>query len=325
MKKFLCVFLVIICVFGLVACGANSTQETSSVTNQAIGGLINKNEATDPTETTVQDSDNKNPETQATHPAIEEPTIETLPETQDTFEFNAKILEIHDSQLLVEPVSDSNEANSSNKIYVTTVNVTISEELKVNDYIRIAYDGFIQETYPAKIATVYEIVKYASEEMGPIVSNPISPLPTYTSYVVRTSWVEAERLPAGIQNADSTYPMYKFTSNEELNTFKNQLSSSLPFTQFDNALGDLDDKFFNENAVLVAYVTAGSGSVSYSVKNVTFMGNSASITLGMKSPEIGTCDMAGWFVIVVVPRATLENCTDFSTNIANNINLKKDF
>ena len=77
----------------------------------------------------------------------------------DAYEFNAKVLEINEQYLLVEPASDSYEAKSSDKIKISLGNVTSPYNLEIGDSVKIAYDGMIQELYPAIIPNVHSIEK----------------------------------------------------------------------------------------------------------------------------------------------------------------------
>ena len=76
----------------------------------------------------------------------------------ETFSFNAKVLETHDSYLLVEPLADSNECKSADRIQVSLKNKTTSWTMpNVGDLIKIVYDGTMMETYPAQLGEVYHI------------------------------------------------------------------------------------------------------------------------------------------------------------------------
>ena len=77
----------------------------------------------------------------------------------DLYTFEATILEIHDSYFLVEPSADSHEANSSDKIQVSTQNADPSVRWQVGDSVRITYNGQIQELYPAILPQVYKVEK----------------------------------------------------------------------------------------------------------------------------------------------------------------------
>lgn len=89
----------------------------------------------------------------------------TQQEIQETA-FEAIILEINDTYLLVEPVEGSSELKSADQITVPMTNESTSPELEVGDIIEIKYNGEIAESYPAQITEVYsiKIVKEAVKE-----------------------------------------------------------------------------------------------------------------------------------------------------------------
>lgn len=77
--------------------------------------------------------------------------------TPEQWVLQAKILEIHDSDFLVEPVAGSWELNSADRIYVPMKNMRPSPEPQVGDIIAITYNGQIMETYPAQLGQVSDI------------------------------------------------------------------------------------------------------------------------------------------------------------------------
>ena len=84
----------------------------------------------------------------------------------DLYTFEARILEIHDTYFLVSPETHTAEANSSDKIHVSTQNADPSIQWQVGDLIRITYNGMIQELYPAILPQVYkvELLSSANDE-----------------------------------------------------------------------------------------------------------------------------------------------------------------
>ena len=75
-----------------------------------------------------------------------------------TCSFHAKVLEVSDGYLLVEPLADSSESRSANQIQVSLRDKTTSWSIPaVGDVVKIVYDGNIMETYPAQISKVYHI------------------------------------------------------------------------------------------------------------------------------------------------------------------------
>jgi len=77
-------------------------------------------------------------------------------EMQETI-FEATVLEIKDTYLLVEPVEGSAELNSADRITIPLANMSVSPEPEVGDVIEIKYNGEIAESYPAQITEVYSI------------------------------------------------------------------------------------------------------------------------------------------------------------------------
>ena len=75
----------------------------------------------------------------------------------DVAAFRAKVLEVHEKCVLVEPLDGENERNCSDKIYVSFRNIKQIPEIKAGDVLEIRYDGLIQETYPAQIYGTYGI------------------------------------------------------------------------------------------------------------------------------------------------------------------------
>lgn len=75
--------------------------------------------------------------------------------------FNAKVLEVNEKNILVEPLKGEIERNSASKIYVSTdvISGNPVPELKKGDEVRIIYNGEIMETYPAQIADVFTIIR----------------------------------------------------------------------------------------------------------------------------------------------------------------------
>lgn len=84
-------------------------------------------------------------------------TNNTTAETE--YVFYAKVLEIDDQYLLVEPANNSYESKSSDKINISLKTINCPENLEIGDSVIIAYDGMIQELYPAIIPNVYSIKK----------------------------------------------------------------------------------------------------------------------------------------------------------------------
>ena len=78
-------------------------------------------------------------------------------DTQVEYRFTAKVLEVHENRLLVEPDEKSRERSSADKIEVS-ISDNISWPIpQVGDLVTVVYNGELQETYPARIPSVYRV------------------------------------------------------------------------------------------------------------------------------------------------------------------------
>lgn len=71
--------------------------------------------------------------------------------------FKAEVLEIGNGYILVKPEDGTREAASSDRIEVPMINMEPSPEPQVGDTVKIIHAGDIQETYPARLVSVYHI------------------------------------------------------------------------------------------------------------------------------------------------------------------------
>ena len=71
--------------------------------------------------------------------------------------FKAEVLEIDNGYILVKPLEGTREAASSDRIEFPMMNMEPSPEPQIGDIIEITHAGDIQETYPARLVSVYHI------------------------------------------------------------------------------------------------------------------------------------------------------------------------
>ncbi|RCX19338.1 hypothetical protein DFR58_10383 [Anaerobacterium chartisolvens] len=84
--------------------------------------------------------------------------------------FEATVLEVSDTYLLVEPLEGTLERKSADRIKVSTGDIgeekslNYLSEAQAGDTVEIGYHGGIAESYPAQINSAYEIKLVAREE-----------------------------------------------------------------------------------------------------------------------------------------------------------------
>lgn len=68
---------------------------------------------------------------------------------------------------------------------------------------------------------------------------------------------------------------------------------------FSNACDKYDDAYFEENTLVLVLLEEGSGSVRHSVTNVT-KADDGTLVIAIERimPEVGTCDMAEWHILI---------------------------
>lgn len=104
---------------------------------------------------------------------------------EETTYFEATILEITDTYLLVEPLEDTPERKSADQITISISKIVEENSLEylakaeVGDTIKIGYHGGIAESYPAQIHNVFEIkliTKISSDKL-PMEETSIDKIP----------------------------------------------------------------------------------------------------------------------------------------------------
>lgn len=120
-------------------------------------------------------------------------------------------------------------------------------------------------------------------------------------------------------------PIYRFDTLEDLEQFKLNFGEVLAMDagydevpSFEHTTAGYDKTFFEENSLMLVYVSANSGTYRFGVNSVFCDGGSFCIHIEqVNNPEIGTTDMAGWFITVAVPDSMVANCTEFDADLNN--------
>ena len=183
---------------------------------------------------------------------------------------------------------------------------------------------------------LYELCGYenAIEEVGSTEAQP-GGTPVEEAFDITVSyanWTEESEIYIRALNtnrmAESSVlhlPIYKFSTLEELEQFKLAFGEVLTMDSgydevpsFNDVTANYDETFFDENALMLVYVSANSGTYRFGVNSVFCNGNSFCIHIEqLNNPEDGTADMAGWFITVAVPSSMVANCSEFDSDLNN--------
>ena len=150
---------------------------------------------------------------------------------------------------------------------------------------------------------------------------------TYAGWSSRTEAVAAGCLNADLPAPGSArrLPVFAFRLPEELERFRQARAELLSLesgydeaASFVAATARYDDAFFAENTLLLAYLTASSGSYRFGLARVERTGDACCLyAVRLNDPEVTTCDMAGWFVMAEVPNAELAGCVAYDALLAD--------
>ena len=149
---------------------------------------------------------------------------------------------------------------------------------------------------------------------------------SYTYNVAYANWTENAVFFLGALNSNRTtesacqhLPVYKFDTKAELDAFKEDFGDVFTMDQgynevpsFEYITASYDDSFFGKYSLVLTYVPASSGSYRFGVRDVYCNDQSFCVYIEqLNDPETYTADMAGWFAVVEVEKATLQNYTSF--------------
>lgn len=143
------------------------------------------------------------------------------------------------------------------------------------------------------------------------------------SYVKRVStlssnyiiWYHAEN-----ERADEMdRPIVVIENIDELNSFLMDMDGLYFQSYEENSAGTIlrgyDEAFFEENVIILTHIQSNSGSVRYTVTGINVSGGLCTMNISAEMPEIGTADMADWFIFVEVPKDAVSGCSSYKMNI----------
>ena len=150
------------------------------------------------------------------------------------------------------------------------------------------------------------------------------------THVVYANWTEDGRIfseclnPSAMAISSARHlPVYKFETKTDLDRFKEGFQDVLTLDQghdevpsFNEIALSYDDNFFENHIVILAYVTASSGSYRFGIQEVVLDGSELCLNVvQVNHPEVGTADMAGWFVIAEVLDSDIAGVTVFDAKL----------
>lgn len=159
----------------------------------------------------------------------------------------------------------------------------------------------------------------------------------YSVKLVYANWSEDDRIFRNCLNPEtmaiSSYrhlPVYKFTTKEDVENFKEMFHDILSLDQrhdevpsFNEVSDTYNDDYFMEHSVVMAYVTASSGSFRFDIESISVEDMSLCLNVYQtNAPDVYTADMAGWFVITELDKDIVDRCNAFDAKL---VTMGKEF
>lgn len=221
------------------------------------------------------------------------------------------------------------------------------DKLNIGDKILVLHDG-IAESYPAQTGAyaVIRLSRGTEADIPQSVTDQLSQLGWLDSLaqsaeiwlkddldttVSYGNWADTPSVSISPLNLSKLQissvrhlPVYKFDTLDELVRFKQTCegfdfdSSYNEVPSFNDATSKYDSAFFENNTLILVYLTATSGSYRYDLHSVYCDGDDLVVHVQKTNdPEDCTCDMAGWFITVALPDSVVKNCTEFDADLNN--------
>lgn len=144
-------------------------------------------------------------------------------------------------------------------------------------------------------------------------ADAVSSLPKITPVRTWVNWSESgEALfwqKFGDACAYSDLPMACFTSRDEFARFLTETEAHFSYDEMRNnsasfrtVAAQYDETFFAKNDLYVIYLPENSGSIDHTVAQIALENRTLSVQIARQVPQVGTADMAGWFLTFSLPQ-----------------------
>lgn len=127
-----------------------------------------------------------------------------------------------------------------------------------------------------------------------------------TTKLIRTNYVSGTHGKTIVIDSLEELEEYYNANKEKHNLGHREKVYSDTTIGFADATKEYDEEFFKNHNIVLVLLTASSGSIRYKVENINLNDGVMEINITKKTPEIGTCDMAGWHIIIETDKQEIE-------------------
>jgi hypothetical protein len=230
--------------------------------------------------------------------------------------FTGVIEQINDNSILVSTTDDVGFDKAS---------VGYSDDMAEPDFnfivgqmVKITILPQIRESYPVQVTAVK--IELVAE---PALSDPEHP--DFTASFLRADsggeggidyiFSHAQNFDALAISSVQHLPVLRFDDAASFEAFLEATGTDYQYEveyageiAFAEAVKKYDDTFFADNRLLIIYVQEPSGSNRHEIKLVTIKENTLTVSVNRIIPEVGTDDMADWFIVLELSKSATANC-----------------
>lgn len=189
---------------------------------------------------------------------------------------------------------------------------------------------------PEKVKGIFEHIKNYNVSEPAIGGVDSTNVHSFESTVSYANWAEASEIYFGALNREKMaissvqhLPIYRFDTLNDLEQFKRTFGDTFTMDgswdevpSFNNATAKYDSAFFEDNSLMLIYISANNSTHRFKVHSIGYDEKSFCVHIAetTNAEEVDTA-MAGWFVTVAVSDELIMNCTEFDADLNNGIEL----
>ncbi len=128
---------------------------------------------------------------------------------------------------------------------------------------------------------------------------------------IRTNWVEGTNGMSFMIESRKELEEYINLNMQKYGLYHREKVYVDTTIGFVDAIKEYDDKYFKSHNLVLLLLTSESSSINYEVISKTVRDGSMEVDLKRHSPEMITCDMTGWHIIIEIDKMPINKIDIF--------------
>ncbi len=231
--------------------------------------------------------------------------------TEQNIKFEASVESVQDQSILV---------TTSDDVGFDQAQVRFSDQLELQfapepgQTVEITILPEIAESYPVQVTAVdIRLIAQPTTVSG----FPISRVRTHQLAEASLGFLAdyCDNAETFVISRELHLPAMRFENKSDISDFIEAGRDIFDFEAAYNGPSFADkaelysDDFFVANVLVAIYIVEGSGSVTHEVESIECQQGVMRIVVERQIPDIGTTDMAYWFILLEIPRSEMSACS----------------